>query len=160
MPRHKSAPTRRCVHQFHEASTELQITESCDTERVNGSDDQDSSDEGSFDESFYASHPDNSWLGRETLTPKWSTWQDGRNEGQINLCRTDVLCCPHTDQYDLLLIRIKVRLDVSHLEELKHTEQLSIFCHLAAFLLSNLPIYPVPEILAVKQCTLLVSFEV
>lgn len=135
MPRHKSAPTRRCVHQFHEASTELQITESCDTERVNGSDDQDSSDEGSFDESFYASHPDNSWLGRETLTPKWSTWQDGRNEGQINLCRTDVLCCPHTDQYDLLLIRIKVRLDVSHLEELKHTEQLSIFCHLGRFLI-------------------------
>jgi hypothetical protein len=68
MPRHKSAPTRRCVHQFHEASTEPKITESCDTEQVNGSDDEDSSDEGSFDEGFYASHPGNSWLGSETLT--------------------------------------------------------------------------------------------
>ena len=126
MPRHKTAPTRRYVHQFHEASTEPQITESCDTEQANASDDEDSSDEGSFDESNYASNRGNSW-SRETLTPKWSTWQHSRRKGQINLCRTDVLCCPHTDLYDLSLIRIKIKLDISQLQELKQTEQLSIF---------------------------------
>ena len=125
MPRQKAVPKQRAVHRFHEASTVPQVTETFELRQANDADEEEDSNESLIDESYDALFDEKPV---ERLSPRWSIWPNLDRKGLINLCRTDISSCTHTDLYELLVLKINLNLHVSALEELRQAEQLCIFC--------------------------------
>ena len=125
MPRQKAVPKQRAVHRFHEVSTVPQVTETFGPRQENEEDEEEYSNESLIDES-YAALLNEKPVGQ--LSPRWSIWPNHCLKGLINLCRTDISSCSHTDSYQLLVLKINLKLHVSALEELRQAEQLCIFC--------------------------------
>ena len=128
MPRQKAVPKQRAVHRFHEASTVPQVTETFGPRKENDVDEEDEeeySDESLIDESYAALFNEKPV---ERLSPRWFIWPNHGRKGLINLCRTDISSCSQTGSYQLLVLKINLKLHVSALEELRQAEQLCIFC--------------------------------